>query len=612
MTKPDRDLPTQPEFSRSTSQTGQADTPADHTSSSQVLDSEVDTNEANNTKEHSADLAPHAAEDNEAGERATEDAEERPGDNTQTASVASNEKEKTKEADDDWEKVSIPSVAADKELKDAPIPVLNIWQQRKEAQAKLKGPTAQRTVAPTNTQSRPRPQTTIPDESRKKNSSREDASAVGPGRNASNGRNAKNQTSSVSPRSVSQQNHKPTSQPPPVDAESWPTPESAINEPGRRSSTLEKAERVEVADANASSRKNKWQTLPFVPSVKFETQMPAARRGGRPATTPRGRGGANGQGERSTEKSEPGSMGPPPLPKTVSDQDRGRKGTVAPSARAGSVPNETSASDSQQQRPAGSTGKDSEASDPEMVAAIISDRVAGTDTPSTQDPSRSSSRHPPQTTSASRPTKSELEAGSVQGVDAVESPPRQSQQRERASVSNLDSNRVNDQGEKPQAREWTRDRASNAQKSENWRSERRGERSERGRGSYRGRGSHPSYNSNPSFTPPLPQGGFDAPKQGGQPEPRSRQSSQPFGTPSSFSTNRNNPRSQSIPITMLSGGYYQGAPGFAQTLSPIQTDMAFSGLGQMPNGMPGGIMSAMPYNEQLNGFALFSMVVSQL
>lgn len=39
---------------------------------------------------------------------------------------AGGEKEKGKESEDDWEKVSVPSIAAEKELKDAPTPSVNI------------------------------------------------------------------------------------------------------------------------------------------------------------------------------------------------------------------------------------------------------------------------------------------------------------------------------------------------------------------------------------------------------------------------------------------------------------------------------------------------------
>ena len=59
------------------------------------------------------------------------------------------QKEKAKETEDDWEKVSVPSVAGDnKELKPAPPPPVNFWTARKQAQeAKLRDMANQRTVA---------------------------------------------------------------------------------------------------------------------------------------------------------------------------------------------------------------------------------------------------------------------------------------------------------------------------------------------------------------------------------------------------------------------------------------------------------------------------------
>jgi len=613
MTKSDRDISTQLDSSRSTSNTRQVETAATRKSLSQAVESDIATNEVNSNPNATAGTISPTANGTVASERVAEDTEEGHEETPIEASVTSNEKEKSKEGDEDWEKISIPSTTAEKELKAAPIPVVNFWQQRREAaQAKLKEQVTQRTPAPTSTQAKSRPQTTASDEARRKSSNHEGASVAESGRNNSNARIARDQGNNVSPRSTSQQDEKSSSHPPPVDAESWPTPESAITELGRRSSVVEKGERGEVIDANASNRKNKWQTLPFVPSVKFETQLPAARRGGRPATTPRGRGAANGQGEKSAEKSEPGSMGPPPLPKTVSEQDRGRKNNAARSVRGSSVPTKGGDNNSQQPKPATSTAKGAEAPAVEMLPVTARDGTINANTPLTQAPSRSPSRHVPQNASTNKTTNPDFEPSSVQGTETLESPSGQFQQRERAARVNSDPFHVNEQGEKPPGRDWTKDRTSNTQKSENWRSERRGERSERGRGTYRGRGNHSGYNTNPSFTAPLPQTGFDTLKQGGQFEPRSRQSSQPFGTPASFGGSRNSNRSQSIPVTMLSNGYYQPAPGFAQPLSPIQTDTAFTNFGQMPNGMSGGIMSAMPYNEQLNGFALFSMVVSQL
>lgn len=64
---------------------------------------------------------------------------------------------KTHNADDDWVSVSAPK--AEKELKAAPIPAVNIWQQRKEAQAaKAKADAALRSSTVSAAPNKPKPQ----------------------------------------------------------------------------------------------------------------------------------------------------------------------------------------------------------------------------------------------------------------------------------------------------------------------------------------------------------------------------------------------------------------------------------------------------------------------
>ena len=83
------------------------------------------------------------------------------GDKDRRTSEAGESQEKTKEVDDEWEKVSIPSVAAEKELKAAPIPTVNVWAQRTQARQ-----AAQKQAAPSTTQSKPRMQVPRSDDSR--------------------------------------------------------------------------------------------------------------------------------------------------------------------------------------------------------------------------------------------------------------------------------------------------------------------------------------------------------------------------------------------------------------------------------------------------------------
>jgi la-related protein 1 len=85
--------------------------------------------------------------------------------------------------------------------------------------------------------------------------------------------------------------------PPNRDQESWPTPEIAIDED--RKKAQEKGDKVEKERKDgASVKKHEWVTVPFTPTVVFNTPLPNAanaRRGGRPG----GRGGAQ-TGGRST------------------------------------------------------------------------------------------------------------------------------------------------------------------------------------------------------------------------------------------------------------------------------------------------------------------------
>ena len=78
--------------------------------------------------------------------------------------------------------------------------------------------------------------------------------------------------------------------PPNRDQESWPTPDTAIDE--ERKKAQEKGEKVEKnRKDSASTSKQGWLKLPYTPSVVFNTPLPNAanaRRGGRSG----GRGGA--------------------------------------------------------------------------------------------------------------------------------------------------------------------------------------------------------------------------------------------------------------------------------------------------------------------------------
>jgi la-related protein 1 len=97
--------------------------------------------------------------------------------------------------------------------------------------------------------------------------------------------------------------------PPNRDQESWPTPETVIDEDRKKAQEKGEKEQKERKDG-ATTSKHEWVKIPYTPTVVFNTPLPnaaGARRGGRPG----GRGGApssgrptgfGGNGAEQTEK----------------------------------------------------------------------------------------------------------------------------------------------------------------------------------------------------------------------------------------------------------------------------------------------------------------------
>ncbi|KIX04919.1 uncharacterized protein Z518_05790 [Rhinocladiella mackenziei CBS 650.93] len=534
---------------------------------------------------------------------------------------------KSKDGEDDWEKVSV-----EKELKAAPIPAVNVWQQRKEAQAaRMKERAEQRATIQNPSNAVPKPKSG--NEDSKRRVAHKDGSSEREGKNADATRSnahRKDISSARPSRPVSRQGEKAGSEvPPPVgDAQLWPTPESSNTDERRKSTTYEKADKAEAKGNGQKSYGNNWKPFPFVPTAKFETQLPAsARRGGRGA---RGRD-SNGRGSHlnSAERHDStASMGPPPLPKPSGEQDRGRRSEDYRGARGASVPT-------------GSTvpaSGDDASSTSRKVSAPLNQEQAGTDhvgvvppgedqAPRTGQSSRSSSRHTGRV--AGRMVNGENNTSTEQfsggWVPSGDQSNRYSYPFDRFKGAGTGATRGNGEFARDRGagrnRDWSRDKPDSArEKVESWRdrepsgdqSSRRENRPERGRGGYRGRGNH-TYNppfSAHAYTSPLPQNGFEPARSNSHSESRSRQTSQPYQPNQPASTTRNNPRSQSIPVSMMFPGYYNGVPAMPGGLPPLQTDMQMYGYPQMH--MQPGIMSAMPYNDPLNSYALLSMVMTQV
>ena len=105
--------------------------------------------------------------------------------------------------------------------------------------------------------------------------------------------------------------------PPPGDAISWPTPDSAQGEERKKAQEkLEKGDKDKTPTTKPHG-KEKWMPVPYVPTAVFNTPLPPSRRGGRPARGREGggRGGSTGHGGgvnyggNGFEKQTAGSLG---------------------------------------------------------------------------------------------------------------------------------------------------------------------------------------------------------------------------------------------------------------------------------------------------------------
>ncbi|PHH71984.1 hypothetical protein CDD82_6231 [Ophiocordyceps australis] len=230
------------------------------------------------------------------------------------------------------------------ELLEAPIPSVNIWQQRREAMAKLKPTTtggdggvngasasfadARKTVKSSRDSSLPMSETASTNGSKQP---RKASETVHTERNGSqHARTTEKETRDIK-----------ADLPPSVDdAASWPTPETAVKE--KRKSSISNADRAEK-DAKDNSeeplqhksrQKEKWITYDYVPSVNFETQLPQMR-GMKPRGVARAANGTS-RATGTTQVNEKAAAAVP-VAKSTENRDRPREGVPAPN-RTASVP----------------------------------------------------------------------------------------------------------------------------------------------------------------------------------------------------------------------------------------------------------------------------------
>ncbi|EPS32109.1 hypothetical protein PDE_07068 [Penicillium oxalicum 114-2] len=179
--------------------------------------------------------------------------------------------------------------APPKELKAAPLPSVNIWQQRKEAQeAKAKSTPA------------------VPAVKAKSEEASHDSTKSGNKKKATDGavEGTKGKKSDGKGRDEGI--------PPVADASSWPTPQTALGEEKKKAQEkTEKPERTDKSPVARSHGKEKWMPVNYVPTAVFNTPLP----------TPSGRGGRRtARGGRDSGRGGPHGSGAAPAEKTASGQ----------------------------------------------------------------------------------------------------------------------------------------------------------------------------------------------------------------------------------------------------------------------------------------------------
>ena len=508
-------------------------------------------------------------------------------------------------------------------LKEAPPPTINFWQQRmeaKEAKAKATKQTATSQLVKmaglTNGSGQPNSIPKGPDsatdlkkgDARKKSKSFPTANEEKPipiGGKATDMKLARIPDSEKAQKVVEQP-------PPPGDAMSWPTPDSAQSEEKKKVQ-----ERGDKGEARASTTKphgkDKWMPVVYVPTAKFNTPLPPSRRGGRGG----GRGGREGGGrgglapngsivgEKPFGSFQGNTNAPAPL-----DSGRTRAdSSLAKGAFSSTRPKRASSAGpatAREQRKQAETGS------PEKRNEINHDRSI----PSEQHlqsalPQGSSSANPPQLTSRATPNgdnstdRSHAEASEHnQGMSHdTHAHPRSSgpECRSEGSIRPL---------------EYARDFHGHLPMRE------RGEgRIERGRGGYRARGgSNGLSSSHQTNGQGFPSGhqsyqqssaNYMHPKPYSQSERHTLQNgSLPYQPLHQQSRNyRNNPRSQTTPNSASYSRFSGGSQAGAQHPPSIQTDIT-NGYGYTL-GHP-SIMSAVPYTGYMEQMQLLNMVAMQM
>jgi len=515
----------------------------------------------------------------------------------------------------------------------APPPAVNIWQQRKEAQALKVKPsppitqTLQTFIEATSitepaakpSESKRRGKNNANDDGEKTSSVAQaglarDSLTTSKGQKKSSDGTSKGKEDSSNKRAAprgsraTEKDEKPivSQLPPPVeDATSWPTPETALEEEKRKALEREKSEKDkerEERDETASNKprpKDKWVPVPYVPSVNFNTPIPT--RGGR------GRGGARGGREstgRGSHATNGGSNGDRANNGSITaaspavEETRGRGGPTT--ARSSSLPPNSS------KRPSSGSRLQGKAAPITNEKSKSGHAGGSTKNASTMDSHRPSAVAQLEQSSESQPLiRGENSRGSRSEITAA------------SSNDNILKSTVGDRRSETNAKGTDQFKEGvNYSKDSSQARDRADGRADRGRGgTFRGRGGHSNF---PNGQQPQPQHAFangHGPQPlNGYPARQNSNSYSPSMAQPPFSnqfaqapmrSGRGGSRSQSIPNNAVYGRYQSH---MHPQMAPLQTQNGMYDYQQQPL----QTMSAGPYASFPEQFQLLAMVTMQL
>ncbi|KAL4879487.1 hypothetical protein BJY04DRAFT_208620 [Aspergillus karnatakaensis] len=465
---------------------------------------------------------------------------------------------KGKTAEKEKEKPAPP-----KELKAAPLPAVNIWQQRKEAQeAKTKATTPSKPVTKIGVP-KPTSETSSTTEESQEQPKISSKKKGGDSADKKKGDGAKSREES-------------TPVPPVADAALWPTPQGAQGEEKKKAQ--EKSEKTDKSPVIRPHGKEKWTPVPYVPTAVFNTPLPsAARRGGRSARGGRDTTRNGGHAGGPSEKSSPGQVSQGPSTKQPTAGDRGRN--ESNSARANSLP---------------APSRRSNSTDADARKAPPADRTRGSkgvesaNAPAKHVNGETLARH-------TRPFSKTYEGAHKGGDQTLKNPhlsvdthngprPGPTERRYENGPKSADFSGLHGDRKDFKEKEFSRE-----------------PRAERGRGGHRGRGgAHAGYNGAQASHYPnnhmAPQNFMHPKSFGGY---NDRRGPQQHGLTNGSRGHPMTMRSPSLPNSSSMYNMYPNYPADVNTMYGFQPVQA-------------GPMSAVPYQPYMESWSLMSMITMQL